>query len=803
MKKRKMFKSGMALMSAAIVMAGSVPMTMINTFAVENSNSITAVQADNQITSGKWGTCDWKFEDGILTIGGGEGLPTCKTILDKWDWECTPWELLNSQIKSVVITGNIKIKETATWATLENFFGNMVNLENIEGLDYIDFSNVSKLSYMFYNCKSLKKIDLSGLNTANLFDMQYMFYGCEQLENIDFTGFNTSRVKNMSGMFNFCKNLSDVNLDSFDTSNVIYMSWMFGDCSNLERLDISSFDTSKVASMPCMFIGCSNLEMLDLSNFDTSKVTNMSSMFQGCSNLEKLDLSNFNTSNVRDMSSMFTSCYNLKELNLSNFDTSKVTNMFQMFQSCSLENMNIGNFDMSRVTNIDNMFATGQRSYCIEIPKSLGNIKDSFIEMIRNIFPDSIGIVDETNGKVYEDKTTVVIEEGHVYKPVSSGKWGTCNWNWNEDSKILTIDGGNATAVVTSKNIPWGGISKYINKINIIGDISFENSEDSLRRLFGSCFELKEIVGFERIDTHNIKNFFMLFYASGLEKVNLSRLDTSKAESMIRMFGMTDIKELDLSSFDTSNVVYMQYMFEYCSELEKLDMSSFDISNVSDKGFTSMIIGCDKLREIITPRTMGNNKGAFSQSIIGNMISGPWTDVTAGIRYDDKPDVLEEGHRYVQGDVEIPAKVSDIIKNNNLNYQIKTESDSTQLLTGIKPDTEAAQMKQNFGGNIVIKNVEGKEISDTEKMATGYTIEVVQNGVVTDTVTVVIKGDTDGNSAIDVLDMETIQKSILGIGDKLSGAYKEAATLTEDSADITVLDMEAIQKDILGIQKIN
>ena len=47
-----------------------------------------------------------------------------------------------------------------------------------------------------------------------------------------------------------------------------------------------------------------------------------------------------------------------------------------------------------------------------------------------------------------------------------------------------------------------------------------------------------------------------------------------------------------------------------------------------------------------------------------------------------------------------------------------------------------------------------------------------------------------------------LQKTILGIGDKLSGAYKEAASLT-DNDDITVLDMEVIQKDILGIQKIN
>ena len=65
-----------------------------------------------------------------------------------------------------------------------------------------------------------------------------------------------------------------------------------------------------------------------------------------------------------------------------------------------------------------------------------------------------------------------------------------------------------------------------------------------------------------------------------------------------------------------------------------------------------------------------------------------------------------------------------------------------------------------------------------------------------------IKGDIDGTGTIDVLDMEVIQKSILGIGDKLSGAYKEAASLS-GGEDITVLDMEVIQKDILGIEKIN
>ena len=89
-----------------------------------------------------------------------------------------------------------------------------------------------------------------------------------------------------------------------------------------------------------------------------------------------------------------------------------------------------------------------------------------------------------------------------------------------------------------------------------------------------------------------------------------------------------------------------------------------------------------------------------------------------------------------------------------------------------------------------------------ELLKTGCILQYKKDNSILETSFIVIKGDVDGNGSIDVLDMEAIQKSILGIGDKLSGAYKEAASLT-DGDDITVLDMEAIQKDILGIQKIN
>ncbi len=101
------------------------------------------------------------------------------------------------------------------------------------------------------------------------------------------------------------------------------------------------------------------------------------------------------------------------------------------------------------------------------------------------------------------------------------------------------------------------------------------------------------------------------------------------------------------------------------------------------------------------------------------------------------------------------------------------------------------------------KYISNTNASDNQYIKTGDIIKLYgSKGNNTYSYTICIKGDIDGNGSIDVLDMEAIQKSILGIGDKLSGVYKEAASLT-GSTDISVLDMEAIQKDILGIQKIN
>ncbi len=166
--------------------------------------------------------------------------------------------------------------------------------------------------------------------------------------------------------------------------------------------------------------------------------------------------------------------------------------------------------------------------------------------------------------------------------------------------------------------------------------------------------------------------------------------------------------------------------------------------------------------------------------------------------------LLKNGKLYSIKNI-LPKKLEDILPaDSTLNI---TEMDKLQLkvVTGIGQSKSVDDIKKVFNNSgIRIVDADNKELNNLSMIGTGCSIQIIDNNQVADSAVVMIKGDTDGTGTIDVLDMETIQKSILGIGDSLSGVYKEAALLNGDDTDeVTVLDMEAIQKDILGIEKIN
>ena len=372
--------------------------TAVNVLADSNETEVIP-SIDNTVYTGTWGTCNWIYDNGILTISGGvaEGSKS--------------WDSYKNNIEKIVITGKITFdKETS----LYGLFSKMTSLKTIEGLSNLDTSKVTDMDSMFRDCSSLETLDVSGFDTSRVTNMSGMFYGCNALTTLDVSQFDTSKVTYMGSMFHGCSSLETLDVSGFNTSNVERMDGMFYECQKLQNIDVSKFDTGKVKSMDFMFSGCKSITYLDVSNFDTSKVTDMRAMFQGIQ-CEELDLKNFDTSKVTDMEWMFGKDTKLKKVDVSSFDTSNVTDMSNMFYLCyKLYNLDISGFDMSKVTKMTEMF-NGASLVTIKVPSKLSEDRDTFLKEMKSGMRSGKWI-DETADINYDNKASVELSEGHSYK---------------------------------------------------------------------------------------------------------------------------------------------------------------------------------------------------------------------------------------------------------------------------------------------------------------------------------------------------------------------------------------------------
>ncbi|MDD6348641.1 MULTISPECIES: SpaA isopeptide-forming pilin-related protein [Erysipelotrichales] len=136
------------------------------------------------------------------------------------------------------------------------------------------------LDSLFYNCQSLKKVDLSNLDTSKTTNMANMFFQCIALTNdgadsyIKFRDTDNSKTK-------------------FTTKNVTSMEAMFY-WSGITKIDLSLFDFSSIEEMSQMFFYCSNLNEIDLSSLSGAKTKKQHSTYDGllpwCYNLNKITL---------------------------------------------------------------------------------------------------------------------------------------------------------------------------------------------------------------------------------------------------------------------------------------------------------------------------------------------------------------------------------------------------------------------------------------------------------------------------------------------------------------------------------
>ena len=67
-----------------------------------------------------------------------------------------------------------------------------------------------------------------------------MFYECSSLKELNLSNFNTDKVKYMSDMFNGCSSLKILNLINFKINHYTDIFNIFLNCISLEELNISN-----------------------------------------------------------------------------------------------------------------------------------------------------------------------------------------------------------------------------------------------------------------------------------------------------------------------------------------------------------------------------------------------------------------------------------------------------------------------------------------------------------------------------------------------------------------------------------
>ena len=193
-----------------------------------------------------------KFKNEIKS--NNEGYNYAKMIykLDKNLFEESKYMILfgkefaekNKNKFKIIVAG--KEYEMVHMIYVKNFKKYGINKEDELLTVILNGETIKNMSYMFYDCKSLIKVDLSSFNTQNVKNMESMFGGCENLVKVDLSSFNTQNVENMACMFSGCKSLIKVDLLSFNTQNLKEVEFMFYECENLIKVDFSSFNTQNL-----------------------------------------------------------------------------------------------------------------------------------------------------------------------------------------------------------------------------------------------------------------------------------------------------------------------------------------------------------------------------------------------------------------------------------------------------------------------------------------------------------------------------------------------------------------------------
>lgn len=189
---------------------------------------------------------------------------------------------------------------------------NRFNGVNPQSYDFAGLTIFTKsLRESFYNCKSLRKLDISRWDLRYCTDLYAMAANCDRLSGVNMPDvLATDSCTLVHKMFGWCRELTKITgMKTCNFRAVTNFSEMFCECHSLREVDfrVDNWVTSAATDLHSMFLQCYYLDLGrlgDLRTWDVSNVTNFHACFARTGS-GAIDISGWDMSKATDVSQMF------------------------------------------------------------------------------------------------------------------------------------------------------------------------------------------------------------------------------------------------------------------------------------------------------------------------------------------------------------------------------------------------------------------------------------------------------------------------------------------------------------------
>ncbi len=157
-----------------------------------------------------------------------------------------------------------------------------------------------------------------------------------------------------------------------------------------------------------------------------------------------------------------------------------------------------------------------------------------------------------------------------------------------------------------------------------------------------------------------------------------------------------------------------------------------------------------------------------------------------------------EGHNYaMENDFDYKIIGEDLITRLNSDSEFQVKS-TVGALTGVTAGMTVADVLSQFSGDSIEVAQNGTILDNDEVIGTGCVIQLVNSDIVIDTLTVVVKGDLDGDGEISVKDARKALRAAVGLENITD--YQTLAGDIDNNNIISISDARTILRVAVGLQ---